>query len=341
MLGAVTVLPSSGTVWPSRVIASWALAYASVHAWWAVTGAPHFDGLGESFFPEGWVPVVPSVLSAVVTLLIGSGVHRDRDTRMRWLLTGLGWLSATGMLLYSFMFPLNLLMAVGVLFGTKTDAVDWTALLAQGSGVVVGVLTIMATVAEQRRARHACPQCGRRHSRSPERRLDPSPWWVYLAGYATVIACLSRIGAELLHGALQSKSPDVSWTFLGTFVILMVLGGTLLPLALVHRWGRIWPRWVLPLAGRNVPRWIVLGPALFMGVGLTTYFGIGGMTAWITGSNVDGPAWFLWVVLPAYTMWGLGLLVAASSYFNLTRPECPTRAPTGRLDELGGYPTSA
>jgi hypothetical protein len=98
-------------------------------------------------------------------------------------------------------------------------------------------------------------------------------------------------------------------------------------LALMHRWGRIWPRWVLPLAGRRVPRWIVLGPALFVGAGLNGYFGIGGMTAWATGNNVDGSSWFLLVVLPAYTVWGLGLLVAAVSYFGLTKPECPARGP--------------
>ncbi|MCO1597057.1 hypothetical protein M8C17_18030 [Micromonospora sp. RHAY321] len=103
---------------------------------------------------------------------------------------------------------------------------------------------------------------------------------------------------------------------------MMLLAGTLLPLALVHRWGRIWPGWVLPLAGRRVPRWLVAGPGFFVGAGLTTYFGIGGMTAWATGNNVSGATWFLAVVLPAYTLWGLGLLVAATSYLSLTRPEC-------------------
>ncbi|MEU8329094.1 hypothetical protein [Micromonospora sp. NPDC048839] len=37
---------------------------------------------------------------------------------------------------------------------------------------------------------------------------------------------------------------------------------------------------------------------------------------------MDGSAWFLAVVLPAYMLWGLGLLVAATSYLSLTRPEC-------------------
>ena len=57
------------------------------------------------------------------------------------------------------------------------------------------------------------------------------------------------------------------------------LAGTLLPLALAHRWGRIWPAWTGPLRGRAVPRWLVLGPGLFIGASLTAYFGIAGMTA--------------------------------------------------------------
>ncbi|RLP91276.1 hypothetical protein [Micromonospora sp. CV4] len=81
-------------------------------------------------------------------------------------------------------------------------------------------------------------------------------------------------------------------------------------------------RWVPAFAGRKVPRWLVAGPGFFVGAGLTTYFGIGGMTAWATGNNMDGAAWFLVIVLPAYTLWGLGLLVAATSYLSRTRPEC-------------------
>ncbi|MFI6262937.1 hypothetical protein [Micromonospora sp. NPDC051006] len=123
------------------------------------------------------------------------------------------------------------------------------------------------------------------------------------------------------QGALWRTSPGASAPFLLTFVALMVLAGTLLPLALVHRWGRIWPSWVGPLAARPVPRWLVLVPALFLGAGLTSYFGIGGGTAVATG--MIAPDWFLVVALATYTLWGVGLLVSASSYLALTRPECP------------------
>ena len=311
--------------WSPVVAAVGALAYAVVHGWWAVGGAPRFAAPGESLLPGGWVPVAPALLAAVTGLLIGSGAGRDRRSRGRWTLAGLGWLSGVGMLVYSFMFPISVL---AVLFGEGVSWVDWGTLLVRGSGVAVGVSIAAAAVAEQRRARGACPRCGRVHGRSPERRVDPSPWWAYAAGYLAVTGCLARVAAgvlaDLLDGAPSSESPGGLFP---VFLVLMVLAGTLLPLALVHRWGRIWPRWVLGLAGREVPRWLVLGPALFMGAGLTGYFGIGATIAWATSNNIEGPLWWLVMVIPGYAVWGLGLLVAAISYFSLTKPECPSRGP--------------
>ncbi|GAA3381902.1 hypothetical protein GCM10020369_01670 [Cryptosporangium minutisporangium] len=66
-------------------------------------------------------------------------------------------------------------------------------------------------------------------------------------------------------------------------MVLMSLAGTLLPLALAHRWGRLWPAWFLPLRGRAVPRWLVLGTGLFVGGSLTAYFGVVGMTRVLRG----------------------------------------------------------
>ncbi|MEU8663200.1 hypothetical protein AB0C31_41870, partial [Actinoplanes philippinensis] len=118
-----------------------------------------------------------------------------------------------------------------------------------------------------------------------------------------------------------TASSGVSSTSLLVFVLLMTLAGTLLPLALAHRWGRIWPAWTGPLRGRAVPRWLVLGTGLFMGASLTAYFGIAGMAAWIRG-DFGGPFLPLLLEMGGYTVWGVGLLVAAASYHALTRPPC-------------------
>jgi hypothetical protein len=71
-----------------------------------------------------------------------------------------------------------------------------------------------------------------------------------------------------------------------------------------------------------VPRWLVLGVGLFMGAGLTAYFGIVGVSAWIRG-EFGGPFLPLLLEIGGYTLWGVGLLVASASYFRLTRRPCP------------------
>jgi hypothetical protein len=101
----------------------------------------------------------------------------------------------------------------------------------------------------------------------------------------------------------------------------MILAGTLLPLALACRWGRIWPAWVVPWAGRHVPRWVVLGPGVFMGAGLSLYFGVGGMSAVAPTGNTHA-RWDTFMEIGGYTAWGAGLLVASASYHGLTKPEC-------------------
>ena len=110
-----------------------------------------------------------------------------------------------------------------------------------------------------------------------------------------------------------------------------LLAGTVLPLALVYRWGRVFPGWVPLLAGRGVPRWLVLGPALGLGAGMTAYFGVtivrlAAQTVTGTWAQQTGPypLWFYWAAVPGYLAWGVGLGAAALAYQRATRPPCRT-----------------
>ena len=110
-----------------------------------------------------------------------------------------------------------------------------------------------------------------------------------------------------------------------------LLAGTVLPLALVYRWGRVFPGWVPLVAGRGVPRWLVLSPALGLAVGITAYFGVAAVqlaVETVTGTWAQDagsyPLWFFWVSVPAYLVWGLGLGAAALAYRRATRPRCRT-----------------
>lgn len=314
----------------------WVVGYGAVRAWWALGHAPTFQVIDrESYFDAPWLPVGLAVGATVASVLAVRG-------RSPWVSAILGWLAGAGLVAYSFLFALNL---ASVLIQWGTDVVG---LVARGSGVVAGVLTILVAIDAQRQARGACAECGRVHGRSPESRISPTPWWGWVAGYAAMAGCLSRFGAQAITGF---PGQDVSALFtplvnpFTVFAFLMFVAGTLLPLALVHRWGRIWPRWVLPFAGRNVPRWLVIVPALLVGGGMTGYFGLAGIHSTITQGVGVYPVWWAFAVIGGYTVWGVGLLVAALSYYLLTKPvhAVPQDEPTewadaGRRLRSGGRP---
>ncbi|WP_049556875.1 hypothetical protein [Nonomuraea sp. SBT364] len=282
-----------------RLAAAWTAAYGAVHVWWAVAGAPAFGSFGESFIPGEWPPVVLAALAATACLL---PVSRAAVT--------LGWAAGVGLIGYSFMFALDI---VGLLFG---NALDVAGFLIRGAGVAGGVLTVLCAVAARRRVAGACPRCGRLHGRSPESRTEPSPRWAFAAAYVAVTGAVARIAAQLGEWPWGTGDPAGP-----IFLALYALAGTLLPLALVHRWGRIWPGWVPVVAGRAVPRWVVLVPAFLVGGGLAGYFGIAGLTLMVT-EGTGQPLWWTLTVIPGYTVWGLGLLVAATSYIIMTKPPC-------------------
>ncbi|MEU7750274.1 hypothetical protein [Micromonospora sp. NPDC049171] len=101
----------------------------------------------------------------------------------------------------------------------------------------------------------------------------------------------------------------------------LLLAGVLLPLALVHGWGEIWPAWVPLLAGRPIPRPLLLVPGFGLGAGIVAYFGMG-LTQLVSGSVSQFSDTFLWLAMSAYCVLGLGLVVASSDYHLRTRVAC-------------------
>jgi hypothetical protein len=309
-----------------RIVAVvWLIAYALVHALWAIDGGPRFLNGRESYFPGGPVPVV---LGALGCLGAAATARRNVDDTIRYALAVFNAAAGAALCVYSFLFPV---IVVSLLFeGFRADAV--VSLLATGGGIGGGILCLVIAAGERRLAAHACESCGRVHGRSPESRWERAPGWAFAGAYLAVAGFVARMSVwlfDLVAGrwpsaATQASGP--SWTAMVVFMVLMSLAGTLLPLALVHRWGRLWPAWVRPLRGRPVPRWLVLGTGLFFGASLTAYFGIAGMIAWIRG-DFGGAFLPLLLEMGGYTLWGVGLLVAAASYFALTRPPCPPMVP--------------
>ncbi|MEG3634867.1 hypothetical protein [Micromonospora palythoicola] len=308
-----------------RIVAAvWQIAYTLVHMSFTTNGGPRFLNGRESYFPGGWVPVVLGALAAVGCLSAAVTARSELSDANRYVLAGFNAVAGAALCGYSFLFPV---VVVSLLFeGARPGSL--ASLLVTGSGIIGGILCLIIAAGERRLAAQPCAACGRAHGRSPESRLEPAPTWAFTGAYLAVAGFLARMSVWLSDTIVgrwpsaASRASGMSWTAMAVFMVLMGLAGTLLPLALAHRWGRVWPAWSGPLRGRAVPRWLVLGPGLFTGASLTAYFGIAGMTAWIRG-DLGGPFPRLALEMGGYTLWGAGLLVAAASYFALTRPPCP------------------
>ncbi|WP_250037860.1 hypothetical protein [Paractinoplanes maris] len=291
----------------TSAVVGWAVAYGGVRLVWAVGGAPAFEPFGSDLLGfTGWWAVALCAAAGVLAVVL------HRTTTWRPALAGAAWavagllVAAAGILLPELVG--FLLLSVGPYFDPLAFA---SRLGCAGGAVLLG----LAIAGYQRRTRGDCPACcrtGRPGGRSPA-----PAGWARLAAYAAVAGLTARFVAQAVVGfdGLTTNTPVIA------LEVGMLLAGILLPMALVHGWGRIWPRWVPLLAGRTIPRLILLIPGFGLGVGLVAYFGMG-LVQLASGSVSQFSDTFLLVAMSAYCVWGLGLVVASTDYHLRTRREC-------------------
>ena len=305
--------------WAPQAVVAWALSYGSLRVYWALGQAPSPPPIGTDLIGfTGWWPVALCVAAAVAALAL-------RGAAWSWPLAVAAW-CVTGALVAAS--ALLLLDAVGIILPGIGVTADPVAFLSRLGCLAGGVLLGATVLTYQRHWRGACLACGRTSEAATSGlRTGTLPRWAWLAAWSAVAGCLVRLLAQLAVG-FGSELTEGDGTVL-LFEAGFLLAGTVLPLALVCRWGRVFPPWVPVLAGRGVPRWLVLGPGLVLGVGMTAYFGV--TLVKMSLETLSGasesfarsePLWFFWTAVPAYLVWGLGLLVAALAYRSATRPPC-------------------
>ncbi|MFW6599908.1 hypothetical protein ACQBAU_10735 [Propionibacteriaceae bacterium Y2011] len=299
------------------VTIGWLLVYAGIRA--AVTvidpDVPLSAVGTDLMLLAGWPGVVVLGVGAAIAV-VQAGLPKPVPGSVRWLLiTGGAGLSAT-LFVAAALFLLDLVG--GVLPGLGIPFHPYGAALRLGCVVAAGLLawhTHRFWVA----------------TRPAGAGIDPlvaTPWWAWVAGYAAALGCLVRLGAQLVVGL--DANPLAAGPMMVVFEVGFLLAGLLLPLALVHSWGRSWPFWVPFLAGRRVPRWLLVISGGVLGVGMTAYFGIvlgqmimerlQGRNPFPPSGGLTLPEPFFWVSIPAYLIWGVGLMVATVSYHRITSP---------------------
>jgi hypothetical protein len=118
----------------------------------------------------------------------------------------------------------------------------------------------------------------------------------------------------------------------GLFLAIFGLLGAVLMLGLVQRWGEVFPRWVIGLAGRRVPVALAVAPAFIVSVllvvgGIGIWSGLGQMVANLSAGGSEGirlAGELVFQVGPTllFPVWGVALAVATLGYYFRRRGPC-------------------
>ncbi|MET8280412.1 hypothetical protein [Micromonospora sp. NPDC005174] len=290
-------------------VLAWAVAYGGVRLAWTIGETPEFGPFGLDLLGfTGWRSVALCLAAGAVAVAL------DRASTWRPALAGLAWTVAGALVAAAAILLPELVSLLLLAPGPSFNPLAFASRLGCATGAV---LLGLAVFAYQRRTRGDCPDCCRT-IRPGQRRPAPAPWARWGA-YVAVTGLVTRFAAQAVVG-FDDVAQDASIIGLE---IGLVLAGVLLPLALVHSWGEVWPGWVPLLAGRTIPRRLLLVPGFGLGAAIVTYFGMG-MVQVASGSASEFSDAFLWVAMSAYCLLGLGLLVASSDYHLRTRSACRT-----------------
>jgi hypothetical protein len=359
--------------WAPYAAVAWSLVYAVLGITWAMSGRgfPYTpetasDSLGPLLgrFGPGvaWIVVI---MAGIPAAAMGAAMLRGvRGRVLRPLLITAGAL-LTGVLLL-LMTGLNLLVKLGyfpyIIFRLITGAevgpylggyTQWTT-VHQWLCLLGGFLWLAATVIYARRSGDACLVCGRRDGpqgwTSPVKAARWGRIAVYVAMVAPVFYALTRyawalgfplgMSEELFRPGQESGKWIGGALFLGNFILL----GAFLMLGLVQRWGEVFPRWMIGLAGRRVPIALAVIPASLASVllivgGIGIWSGLHQMAANLAAIGVEGfrLIWEITVqVGPTllFPIWGVALAVATLGYYYRRRGLC-SMCGRGASDAVG------
>jgi hypothetical protein len=167
-----------------------------------------------------------------------------------------------------------------------------------------------------------------------------APVFYALTRYAWALGFPLGMSEELFRPGQESGKWIGGALFLGNFILL----GAFLMLGLVQRWGEVFPRWMIGLAGRRVPIALAVIPASLASVllivgGIGIWSGLHQMAANLAAIGVEGfrLIWEITVqVGPTllFPIWGVALAVATLGYYYRRRGLC-SMCGRGASDAVG------
>jgi hypothetical protein len=347
--------------WAPYAAVAWSLVYAALGVYWAVSGRgfPYppetaSDDLGPLLgrFGPGvaWtVVLLAGIPAAALGMAMLRGV-RSRAVRPLFitagvLLAGVLLLLMTGFILLQTLgyTPLGL---VKLFTGDKLGQAyvgmltQWT-MVHQLLCLTGGFLWLAATISYARWSGDACLYCGRRDGPEGWQSPNNAARWGRIAVYVSMVApvfyAFTRYAWALgfplgMSEEYWRRGQESGLWIAGLFLANFGLVGAVLTLGLVQRWGEVFPRWMIGLAGRRVPIALAVVPASVASVlafvgGIGIWSGLNQMLANLVadgGENIELIGGILFHVGPTllFPLWGLALAVATLGYYYRRRGPC-------------------
>jgi hypothetical protein len=347
--------------WTPYAAVVWSVLYAILGIYWVASGQgfpqnpdPMAATMGPLLMRLGtgaaWIAIFAAGIPAVWV-----GIAMLRGARGRWqrpLLITTGGLLAGVLLLL--MTGLDMLVSFGYIpYGVYSLITGGTlgqrylaglmqgTMIHQGMCLTGGFLWLAATVSYARRSGDACLYCGRGDATegwtSPERAARWGRTAVIMTMIAPIFYAITRYAWALgfplgmSEAALRSGQESHMWTS-GLFLANFGLVGMLLTLGLVQRWGEVFPRWMIGLAGKRVPIALAVVPVglvsvllIVGGSGIWSSLGQMGVNLQATGPTGFELVWEVFIQLGPtmlFPVWGAALAVAALGYYFRRRGPC-------------------
>ena len=361
-IGMVGAVPARGGEvrdwqhWAPYAAVAWSLIYAVLGIYWVVSGRGFPYTPGTAFnniepvvgrFGPGvaWIVVM---MAGIPAAAVGAAMlRRVRSRILRPLLITVGSVLAGVLLL--FMADLTLLemlgyvpyTLVGLLTGAKIAQI-YLETLAQIKWTIAhqllcltgGFLWLAGTISYARLSGDACLYCGRRDGPEGWQGPGQAARWGRIAVYVSMVVpvfyALTRyawalgIPLGISEESLRLGQGSGLW-IAGLFLATFGLVGAVLTLGLVQRWGEVFPRWMIGLAGRRVPIALAVVPASIVSVLLM----VGGITIWsgyaqmVDAAVATGQDMVI-VVGPTalFPIWAVSLAMATLGFYYRRRGPC-------------------
>ncbi|WP_040422945.1 hypothetical protein [Actinopolymorpha alba] len=344
--------------WVGYAAAGWSLLYALLGVYWTLGGAGFPFGAGhdpaavESILRGvrpatagpviaafGLVGTIVGLASAPSTRSVGA----RRPGLLRVLVVGFAAISALALLVVIPDRRLLMLLAYVPIFAgvgiytlvtgsSMPDIADigLVTLAHQASSVAGGVLWAGVAVAYARRFRYACGTCGRSShgTRSWTTPASAARWGRWAVGVAVVVPLIYAatrwawalgIPLGISEEFYQEGKAEGMW-WAGAALATLGIGGAILTLGLVQRWGEVYPRWLWFKAGRRVPPALAIVPASFVSI-IVTSAGL----EYYRLMSVPEFAHDWWATMGPellWPLWGGALAAATLAYYYRRRGTC-------------------